>query len=229
MLKNRIRFSFFILFLTTFSCFEEPNFDVYPSVKFENFYLSIDDAGVDALFVNFEYTDGDGDLGLSEFDRERKPYHNFDLVYHNNLPIEKNTVLGDSLFPYNFKRQSDGSAWVWSKVEVVRDVFKTYLVKRNYNHYNLFIDFYVKKNGKFEFFDFEALGVNHFYRAFPLLRENGKSSDALVGDMTYKIPRIKNFFKFDTLKMKLYIKDRALNKSNVAESDAFTLGDILRN
>ena len=219
---------FLCLFFIFSSCLEEPNFDIYPTVSIQDYYLTIDEAGVDALFVNIDYTDGDGDLGLSEELRKRRPYHNFDVVFYQGRPIEKNTHLGDSLFPQNFKRSDDGTALTWASVEVGRDVFKTYLVQRNYNHYNLFIDFYIKKDGQYTFYDFEALGGSHFYRAFPVLKNTDSKVNSIQGNMVYKIPRIKNFFKFDTLKIKIYIKDRALNKSNVAETGDFILGDILR-
>lgn len=91
---------------------------------------------------------------------------------------------------------------------------------------NLFIKLFEKKEGAFQEVEFK-LPLNY---ATPYLEPEGQDK-TLKADIEIKFeePLIDTFLAYDTIKYSFYIYDRALNKSNIAESPAVpsdTLGLI---
>lgn len=98
----------------------------------------------------------------------------------------------------------------------------------NDNHYNITIDFLVKNNdGTFTKFDWTSLCENYDGR-FPVLSYD--EPQPLEGTIRYKMQSNGwlPLFSIKTMKLRIYIKDRALNKSNVIETPEFTMDKIRR-
>jgi hypothetical protein len=103
----------------------------------------------------------------------------------------------------------------------------TLLVATNPNHYNIEIDFLVKRgDNDFVEYDFRKEGCTQSYDGrFPILAER---SGALEGTLRYTMNSVGfvNIFSIKTLKLRIQIKDRALHRSNVIETPEFTLDKI---
>ncbi len=87
---------------------------------------------------------------------------------------------------------------------------------RNPNHYNIFPVLY-RKNGE----RYDSVLVGGYDGIFPRLRE-GDQKGPIEGTILYKLGSV-NFFGEDSsiAKVKVYIQDRALRKSNVVETPPF--------
>lgn len=83
--------------------------------------------------------------------------------------------------------------------------------------YNLFVKLFGKKNGVFEEIIFPDTTLN-FNARIPVLNANG-TNKTLKGDIEYKM----DFLTKDTLQLEVYIKDKALNESNVITTPEFVI------
>ena len=93
-----------------------------------------------------------------------------------------------------------------------------------YDNKNLFINLYQKIDGEFQKVE---LVLPHNYRT-PYLEPQGQF-ELLRADIEVSIGYSNLFFDYDTIKYDFYIYDRALNKSNIAETPeipANTIGII---
>jgi hypothetical protein len=109
----------------------------------------------------------------------------------------------------------------------------TLYIQQNPYAYNLFMDVYTKNpDGSYTLFDpsiyFTSLtqcSSNVFDGRFPILSSDLGKKSSLDGTITYKYQSAALYLLFHskTLKIKVYILDRAFHKSNVAESDDFTI------
>ena len=119
-------------------------------------------------------------------------------------------------------------------------VLDTVLVNRNVNRYNIFVDYYIEKNGKFEFFDWltafddtGCLGLD-FNGRFPVFdRKNLETGSTLVGTLKYAMVSsgFSILFRTGAIKLEVTIQDRHLNKSNtivVGGDNGFTLQEVAR-
>lgn len=113
----------------------------------------------------------------------------------------------------------------WQVITVNDIVTDTIYVMRNPDHHNFEIDFMVKNpNGTFTEFDFTKeydypnCGVS-FDGRFPILFSDHTGSP-LQGVIRFRIGSqfLRTQFSLKTLKFKIQIKDRALNKSNIIET-----------
>ena len=80
--------------------------------------------------------------------------------------------------------------------------------------FNYFINVYKKKNGKWEFIDFEAIGSSPFHARFPRLLEEAVSP--IEGDLNFALTLVPSSLlqPNDTLRFDVNIVDRELNRSN---------------
>jgi hypothetical protein len=103
----------------------------------------------------------------------------------------------------------------------------TLLVKTNPNHYNIEIDFLVKRgDNDFVEFDWRKEYCTQSYDGrFPVLSER---PGALEGTLRYTMNSVgfTNIFSIKVLKLRIQIKDRALHRSNIIETPEFTLDKI---
>ncbi len=184
------------------ACERPPSYPNVPEIEFGSLQY-IDQSGPqkDTLLISINFKDGDGDLGLTG--EETAPPFNF-------------AILG--------ARTNSGG----DTIEILT----------NPNYYNFFCDFYIKKAGVFErVLDFNLddgipyqVPVDPFYYRFPLLNADLKKGPlegtikiALENSFFQRFDGLGTFLPTDTLKLRIYIKDRALNNSNTIESQQFTI------
>jgi len=157
-------FVLFLIFLTLNSCFKQENYPLEPIVTYDTFLVSGNDGKAQ---IQFDFTDGDGDLGLLESDtlapynREGDFYYNLILTY-----FEKDDNLG----------------WV---------------VGKNLEGEDIILQFRLK----------------------PVL--NYSIEKGIKGNLTYDFDFYYNLLsdQSDTIKYQFQVIDRALNKSNIGETD----------
>ncbi len=99
-----------------------------------------------------------------------------------------------------------------------------FLYKQNVNHYNIEVKFEVFENGDWEPFNWLEFCLDYNGR-FPVI--NGQSS-ALEGTLRYGManPSYLALFSVKTLRLKVKLRDRALNTSNEVTTPQFTLDGI---
>lgn len=95
----------------------------------------------------------------------------------------------------------------------------------NPNHYNIEVDFLVKDPsapGGFTEFDWREQYCTTYDGRFPVFADGENSVD---GTLRYSMTSFSftTIFSIKTLKLRVSIKDRALNRSNVVETSEFTL------
>jgi hypothetical protein len=115
-----------------------------------------------------------------------------------------------------------------------------YLV-RNPNHFNIDVTFFefnpadpeADNEGWVEFDFRRRLCTSSYDGRFPVLRDLDITDAPLEGTLTYTMASASGGFSFNfsvkTLKLRIQIRDRALNASNVIETNPFTLDQILAN
>lgn len=118
------------------------------------------------------------------------------------------------------------------KVYVLLD---TFYIRRNADFYNITVDFMVKNpSGVFERFNWETVYPypscgETFNGRFPVLADRNKRN-TLEGELKYSMKSVGfvPLLKTKTMKLRIQIKDRELNKSNILETGEFTLQSIKR-
>jgi hypothetical protein len=71
------------------ACFDSPEYDHSPHIKFEGLYFGKAPNGEDSLVVSLSFKDGDGDLGFNPTDFQ-SPFNQINFVANNNgqlLPV----------------------------------------------------------------------------------------------------------------------------------------------
>ncbi|MCI0750918.1 MAG: hypothetical protein L0Y35_03705 [Flammeovirgaceae bacterium] len=117
--------------------------------------------------------------------------------------------------------------------ETMYFIYGNFFSVQNPNYFNLEIDFLVKNNaGSFDEYDWLTAfppdcGITYDGR-LPILSD---SNSPVEGTIRYNIKGFGflQLFSIKTLKLRITIKDRALNKSNILETPEFTLSDIKAN
>ncbi|MCC5920605.1 MAG: hypothetical protein LAT68_11860 [Cyclobacteriaceae bacterium] len=207
-----------LIFWSLQSCFDRPDFGEAPRIEFNNVQLrSGTSLGVqDTLIVSIDFEDGDGDLGLRGNETD-PPFNVLDFARN----AEGDTIrFGDSpnLPPFSCV-----------DYEVLRREGQTepdtFLIIRNENHFNIFVEFLWKRDGEnFEVFDFLQETCITFNGRFPIL--GGELRDRpLQGTLNYRMNSLafRGFFGSDPIKLRIQIQDRALNRSNTVESPEFRI------
>lgn len=155
----------FTLGIVLNSCIEQREYPIEPAITFKSFATVKNIMGYDSLgLLTIEFTDGDGDIGLSQ---------------------------ADTLPPYNV-----GSEY----------------------YYNFFITFFQKSGNSFDEIS------TPFNSRIPDINPN-RIKKGLIGDITIEIDLniLSLVLSSDTIKMKAYLLDRALNMSNTIETPPFVL------
>ena len=93
-MKNWKLLFLFVLLLSNIGCIKESNFPNTPVLTFKEYKLF----GSDSLKITFEFTDGDGNLGLEPSDTSA-PYNPAAFAY-NNLFLYYQSMNEDSSFSY---------------------------------------------------------------------------------------------------------------------------------
>lgn len=218
--KNYIHILFIPLVI---GCVSPPdNFPTVPEITFEDMRF-VTTSGSDSLIVSIDFKDAEGDLGLNPTDID-PPFQpiNFirdasgNLITYGNRPPEAP--------PFN------PLDWVIDPLvnnTVVRD---TIWVEQNPDHNNIFIRFFVKRNGVFNEFRWEdSPFFTTFNGRFPTVFNN-PNGQPVEGTLQYSMLSFgwQSIFRTDTIRIDIQIQDRALNKSNIVSSPEVTLNQITR-
>lgn len=105
----------------------------------------------------------------------------------------------------------------------------TFYYKPNPTYSNIEVEFWIKEGSGYKLFDWEKeLCTKGFNQRFPVL--GGDDEGPLEGSLQYAMVTsgMNALFSIKTLKLKIRIRDRALNSSNVIETPDFTLDKIKR-
>lgn len=214
---------FGIIFLIFFvgACVNPPdNFPSVPQITFQSLEY-VEKQGPDSLIVQIGFQDAEGDLGLNATETN-PPFNAFDYVRN----------AAGELITYS-DRPSEAPSynpidWIIDPVvnnQVLKD---TVWVEQNENQYNIFVKFFIKRNGQFTEFRWQD---PPFYTTF-----NGRfprvlttdNSQPVEGSLRYGMLSSgwNSIFRNDTLRIDVQIQDRALNRSNEVSSDEVTLDQI---
>jgi len=212
-----------LLLILLGSCISPPdNFPSVPEVAFKDMEF-ISTSGSDSLIVSVNFKDAEGDLGLNATDVD-PPFNAITFKRNNTggLILYTNRPAGAPMF--------NPIDWVINPIvnnTVVRD---TVWVEQNQNHNNIFVRFYIKRNGVFNEFRWEAAPFfTTFNGRFPRILNNN-NSQAVEGTIRYSMLSFgwESLFRNDTIRIDVQVQDRALNKSNIVSSPQVTLSQILR-
>ena len=229
------------------SCVPTTEFPVVPKIEFSNVYFV--DSNTDSLVITLQFQDGDGDLGLSS-DQNNYPFHQYNYysrengeelnakAHRLNQPVSINEAIHysdkrtgeiDSLPPY----APPYTCTRWRTEPFINGTQypDTLYYQRNPNHYNIFVTFLLRDpNTEFEEFDWDQIGCGvNYHGRFPIMVEDNKEK-AIEGSLTYKIQGVVlgNILDRKIIKLRIYIQDRALNKSMPVESQEFILSEITK-
>ena len=218
-----------VLFIAI-SCYSPPEFPVEPSISFKSIIFKELDNLPDSLILSLEFKDGDGDLGLGT-NELGEPYHDiwFFRKADNTLLTysDRFTPPYDTLPPYEFPYTCLNYSTNRGIEGYEND---TLYFQQNENHWNIFVEYFVKKNGVYTEFDWEIAFPpqcsDSFNGRFPVMTD--LSNSPLEGVLRYGMTSsgFKILFRNDTLKLRVRIKDRALHTSNVFETPDFVLKNI---
>lgn len=161
--KIHLIFSLALILGFLSSCFKKEEYPLEPIITYDNFSI-VDDSAQ----ITFNFTDGNGDLGLNDY---------------------------DTLSPYNIDSEF---------------------------HYNLYINYFEKNDqlGWTEGLDLDGNPIIFKYRIEPI-NTKGKTKgikgkmDVDLGNLYYNPLSDES----DTIKYSIQLIDRALNKSNIIESE----------
>ncbi|MBU2913867.1 hypothetical protein [Reichenbachiella agariperforans] len=248
------------------ACEEPDPFPITPHISFEGLqFVEVEREGFpDSLILSFNFEDGDGDLGIRDFETNA-PFHDFDFIvddsgravtlnatdvtppFYQQVPGSSNTTLyseDDSRPSYSCDDYDT------LRINMDRDTYieqgapsnfpgsddyhlDTLFIVKNENRYNMHVSYYWDRGNGFELLDWAYI-VNEFgcgesfNGRFPVLDEDNIGT-SLQGTIKYAM--ISNGFIISLrnypFKLKFYVLDRKLNKSNVVESPVFTIPELI--
>jgi hypothetical protein len=176
------------------------------------------------LIISVDFKDAEGDLGLSSTDINA-PFN--PLIYKRDAA---GNLVTYSRRPANAPSYNPID-WVIDPIINNTLVKDTVWVEQNPNHYNIFVRFFIKRNGKYREWRWQDPPFfTTFNGRFPriLTTEEGQ---AVEGNVKYRMLSSgwESIFRTDTLRIDVEIQDRALNRSNLVSSPEVTLRQITRN
>jgi hypothetical protein len=228
MVKNPLWLLF--IFSAFISCHEKPVFPTTPSISLNDFYFreiasSTGPSFQDSIVIKLRFEDGDGNLGL-DANETNPPYNIYDVVVTAGDTLrygDNDTLPAFNCYNYEILRKRTS---VNNSLVIVSD---TIYVIRNLNHYNFFLTFLVEENGQFvEYNTYEKLCAPPFHGRFFVLN-TARDIRPLTGELQYGfISSFRLQFRFNTIKVRFQIQDRALNKSNIIETEPFNISEVVR-
>jgi hypothetical protein len=237
--------AFICLLLGASACYQAPEFPTEPEISFDDikFY---DTQAQDSLVLTVNFQDGDGDLGLSGSEVDQ-PYNPFFFVEDGQggfLHLSSNDTMPPFAPPYscvNYKLgKINGNSFIRHQTSEYNSLFPdqdpdTLYTRPNPFTDNFLVEYLVKRDGYFVPFNWitapsSGCGESQNGRFMPLF-DPEIPDKPLSGSITYSMENygFVPYFRNDTLKLRIQIIDRALNKSNIIETPEFTLADIQAN
>ena len=237
-----------IIFSFLFSCIQDNNVSDIPSISYESleFKKSDNSFNQDSLIITINFIDGDGNLWLSN-DENNYPYHPYNAIIDQEFNWI--TLGSNNVTPPLYIYEPNGVYYLYSNednrpsyncedyiIDTVNTTNKldTFYIQKNENNKNIFIEFYKKENNEFVLIDWKRIfdeeygcGIDFNSRLPPLNISN--SSQLLSGKLRYGMVSygFEMILKNDVFKLKIHIKDRELNTSNIIETPEVTLEEIL--
>lgn len=236
----------FLLIVFLGGCFEPPEFPNEPHIRFKSLSFLDYETERDSLILSFEFEDGDGDIGLTS-NETFYPYQDLNFVIDSRDSLVTFSgqdfkppfylVSGNPNVPREFFSDTDNrpsyncSDYQFGTIRGFGT--DTFYVQQNEYHNNLHIEFLRKVGDDFVKINFaEEFGnancdVVDFNGRIPIFDGENLGS-SLSGTINYSLLSLGFPFvlRRDTFKVRFYIYDRALNKSNVVESPELTLEQI---
>lgn len=220
-----MRLVIYIFIIIFFSSCSDPNYLLEPQIVFKAISYN---ANTQNIVVDISFTDGDGDMGLSETD-----------ITGRYDPQFVNQILRDTTFVNSLKNPNLDS--------MVIKLVDTVSVITNLNYYNYFASILFKSpNGVFvacrdipnclaetlqnskrvqtvfnKPFQLDSLFRKGSFGRYPRLGNNDRKSP-ISGVLTYSISAgaLAQILKGKTIKLKITLKDRELNTSNEILTDS---------
>ncbi len=225
-----------------------------PFIEFDNIrFVDLDDSQ-DSLILTFKFQDGDGDIGIDNND-VFPPYHSFNyaidadgqFVELGDTSIAYPVILVDRFGEFRWgtfaTEEFEFPPFNCKNYTFEEDIFAdsldpdqtdTVLIQQNIYSNNIIVDFYRKRLGVYENItaEFSAAQPNcpeTFDSRFPIF-DRSNIGRSLEGKISYAM--LSSGFKSvltanDTIRIEFYIFDQALNQSNVAFTEDFTLQGLL--
>ncbi|MCH7402174.1 hypothetical protein ACFOUP_18795 [Belliella kenyensis] len=206
------------------ACISPPDdFPTVPEIAFEGMEF-VNTSGSDSLIVSISFKDQEGDLGLNATDLN-PPF--------NELIFKRDNT--GALITYS-QRPPEAPSYNpldWSIRPRINNVVlnDTVWVEINPNHFNIFVKFFIKRNGIFNEFRWEDPPFfTTFNGRFPRILPDNRTQ-GVEGTIRYSMRSFgwESIFRNDTIRIDVQIQDRALNRSNIASSPELTLRQITRN
>ena len=233
-------FSLSVFLILTSGCFDPPEFSDVPEIKFKSIRFVEVEGASDTLELSFEFQDGNGDIGLSSNDLDlQSPYHSLNEIRdsdNNQVFFGNPEAVRPPLFVVNPWEPDDRTLFSntynpppyntrdWLIREAQGD---TVMVIENEFNKNIRIDLLRKAGGQYVLINDELF--EDFDSRIPIFdQESLLQRRALSGTINYAMQSqaFPIIFRNDTIKLRFFIYDRALNKSNVEETPDFVLSDI---
>jgi hypothetical protein len=235
------------------ACLKQPEYSIVPEISLNDLYFkpgNIQNGISDTLVLKFDFKDGDGDLGIgaqdsSSFDFFTPWYYaynttTFQVGYTNdkaaslpdgykwiNYQTKKNVPQFDTLPGINCKN--------WEQISGLTGVTDTLYITQNEKAYNIAIKIFVKDVNQnyvpyYPGFSWPNCVNNLFWGTFKDLSSDRGKKSPIEGTFKYNIQSAALGLQFSlkTLKIQVYILDRAFHQSNVIEKKDFTLAQIKR-
>ena len=202
-------------------CERPPELPNTPTISFESVRFATGTNGFDSLIVVIGFEDGNGDLGL-EGSENFPPYQPLNFPKNDQGDF---ILFGDPEAPTEYHVCD-----FVTDMDVTGDeILDTVYVEINQNSFNIEIDFFLKRDGIYEEFDwrreFGQFSCITFDGRYPPLN-TAEFERPLAGSLSYSMVSsgFLPLFGNDTLQLLIQIKDRALNNSNIVESGDFVIG-----
>jgi hypothetical protein len=224
--KHILNFVSLLFIFNFYGCSEvENNVSIIPKIEFQDLYFVNHDY-YQSLTLELIVEDGDRDIGFYDYVDEPYNYLNYfkkpdgELLQYSDRLIPPYDTLPPFEFPYNCTNYS---------LEINKNHQQdTFYIEKNINHFNIFVDFYVKKNGKFELFDWVTWApphcIDNYNGRIWKVKNNPFGSETIkyaMGGTGFPV-----IFNRDSVKIKVQIQDRAFNRSNIEETFTFIMSDL---
>lgn len=236
-----------ILITLLFSgCFTPPEFSSIPNIEFNDLRYMSYAADRDSMILVFNFEDGDGDIGLGS-EETYTPYHPVNyvvdsrdsLVTYSDTSVVLPLFLADPRGATSFFSEEDNRPlYNCSNYQVLdyRGESDTFYIQKNEYHNNLHIEFQRKRNNQYTRIDFASefgntsCDVVVFNGRIPIF-DMDNLGRSLNGSISYAMlsAGFPIVLRQDTFRLKFYIYDRELNKSNEVLSPDLTLREVTVN